>query len=120
MKILPVCFCFIIGKAIKLFQAPFNDVIISYLILYNEEVRIVKPRDFLISPSNAQYRIVNSLVVEPIEGDPENLENATLYQDEYKFGGDIKKTYALTGVNVKTSECFFQILWPSHKLPTMQ
>ena len=67
---------------------------ILFRALYNEEVRIVKPRDFLISPSNAQYRIVNSLVVEPIEGDPENLENATLYQDEYKFGGDIKKTYA--------------------------
>ena len=66
---------------------------ILFRALYNEEVRIVKPRDFLISPSNAQYRIVNSLVVEPIEGDPENLENATLYQNEYKFGG-INKAYA--------------------------
>ena len=52
---------------------------ILFRALYDEDVRIVKPRDFLISPSNAQYRIVNSLVVEPIEGDPENLENATLY-----------------------------------------
>ena len=66
---------------------------ILFRALYNEDVRIVKPRDFLISPSNAQYRIVNSLVVEPIEGDPENLENATLYQNEYKFGG-INKAYA--------------------------
>ena len=66
---------------------------ILFRALYNEEVRIVKPRDFLISPSNAQYRIVNSLVVEPIEGNPENLENATLYQNEYKFGG-INKAYA--------------------------
>ena len=62
--------------------------------IYNEDVEIVKPRDFLISPSNAQYRIVNSLIVEPIVGDPENLENATLYQDEYKFGSDINKAYA--------------------------
>ena len=67
---------------------------ILFRALYNEDVRIVKPRDFLISPSNAQYRIVNSLVVEPIEGDPENLENATLYQNEYKFGGGINKAYA--------------------------
>jgi hypothetical protein len=66
---------------------------ILFRALYNEDVRVVKPRDFLISPSNAQYRIVNSLVVEPIQGDPENLENATLYQDEYKFGG-INKAYA--------------------------
>ena len=66
---------------------------IMFRALYNEEVRIVKPRDFLISPSNAQYRIVNSLVVEPISGNPENLENATLYQSEYKLGG-INKAYA--------------------------
>ena len=66
---------------------------ILFRALYNEDVRVVKPRDFLISPSNAQYRIVNSLVVEPVEGDPENLENATLYQNEYKFGG-INKAYA--------------------------
>ena len=67
---------------------------ILFRALYNEDVRIVKPRDFLISPSNAQYRIVNSLVVEPIEGNPENLENATLYQNEYKFGSGINKAYA--------------------------
>jgi len=66
---------------------------ILFRALYNEDVRVIKPRDFLISPSNAQYRIVNSLVVEPVEGNPENLENATLYQNEYKFGG-INKAYA--------------------------
>ena len=67
---------------------------ILFRALYHEDVRIVKPRDFLISPSNAQYRIVNSLVVEPVEGDPENLINATLYQNEYKFGSGINKAYA--------------------------
>ena len=66
---------------------------ILFRAIYNEDVKIIKPRDFLISPSNAQYRIVDSLVVEPIEGNPENLENATLYQDEYKFGG-INRAYA--------------------------
>ena len=66
---------------------------ILFRALYNEDVRIVKPRDFLISPSNAQYRIINSLVVEPISGDPENLENATLYQNEYSLG-KINKAYA--------------------------
>ena len=67
---------------------------ILFRAIYNEDVRIVKPRDFLISPSNAQYRIVNNLIVEPIEGNPENLDNATLYQDEYKFDSNIKKAYA--------------------------
>ena len=66
---------------------------ILFRALYNEDVRIVKPRDFLISPSNSQYRISNKLIVEPITGNPENLENATLYQGEYELGG-INKAYA--------------------------
>ena len=67
---------------------------ILFKALYNEDVQIIKPRDFLVAPSDAQYRIVNSLVVEAIEGDPVNLENATLYQDAYKFDSGIEKAYA--------------------------
>ena len=67
---------------------------ILFKALYNEDVKILKPRDYLISPSDSQYRITNDLVVEAIEGDPLNLENATLYQDEYKFGSSINKSYA--------------------------
>ena len=67
---------------------------ILFKALYNKEVKIVKPRDFLLTPSNAKYEIVNQLVVEPIEGNPENLENATLYQDQYDFGTNIKNAYA--------------------------
>ena len=67
---------------------------ILFRAIYNEDVKIIKPRDFLISPSNAQYRIVDSLIVEPIVGDPENLDNATLYQDEYNFDSNVKKAYA--------------------------
>ena len=67
---------------------------ILFKALYNKEVKIVKPKDFLFTPSNAQYQIVNQLVVEAIQGDPENLKNATLYQDEYKFGTNIRKAYA--------------------------
>ena len=32
--------------------------------LYNEDVKVIKPRDFLVAPSDAQYRITNDLVVE--------------------------------------------------------
>ena len=58
-------------------------VLIDYDTIHNNNYLAFN--NFLISPSNAQYRIVDSLIVEPIEGDPENLENATLYQDEYKL-----------------------------------
>lgn len=51
--------------------------------LFGEDVSIIRPRDYLIEPSNAQYNTFRELVVEPIEGDPRDLENGTLYQDEY-------------------------------------
>ena len=65
---------------------------ILFKALYDEDVSIVKPRDFLVTPSNAHYIVTKDLVVEPIEGDPANLLNATLFQDPY--GDDIDKGYA--------------------------
>ena len=65
---------------------------ILFKALYNEDVKIVKPRDFLFTPSNANFKITNDLVVEAVEGDPLELENATLFQDKY---GDVtEKAYA--------------------------
>lgn len=49
--------------------------------LFGETVDVIKPRDFLLKPSDAQYRITKDLVVESISGDPMDLENRTLYQD---------------------------------------
>jgi len=56
--------------------------------LYGKNVEVVRPRDYLIQPSDAQYRITKDLVVEAIEGDPIDLQNKTLYQD---FDGFFKK-----------------------------
>ena len=53
--------------------------------LYGQNVEIIRPRDYLIQPSDAQYRITSDLVVEKIEGDPENLINTTLYQEETEY-----------------------------------
>jgi hypothetical protein len=57
-----------------------NSFKILFGALYGEDVEIIKPRDYLIQPSDAQYRITSDLVVESIEGNPENLVNGTLYQ----------------------------------------
>ena len=65
---------------------------ILFKALYNEDVKIIRPKEFLFTPSNAQYQVTNDLVVEAIEGDPVDLELATLFQDEY--GTDIGKAYA--------------------------
>ena len=58
---------------------------ILFRALYGKDVEIVKPRDFLIQPSDAQYIISKNLIVESIEGDPLQLENTTLYQDPTDF-----------------------------------
>jgi hypothetical protein len=50
--------------------------------LYGKNVDVIKPRDFLIKPSDAQFRITTDLVVEAISGNPLELENFTLKQDE--------------------------------------
>ena len=65
---------------------------ILFKALYNEDVRIVRPKDFLFTPSNAQWRVTNDLVVEPISGNPEDLENSTLFQQSY--ADSINKAYA--------------------------
>jgi hypothetical protein len=64
---------------------------ILFKSLYGENVSIIKPRDYLFRPSDAQFQITKDLVVESIEGNPENLENSTLIQDEYD---DYTKAYA--------------------------
>jgi len=64
---------------------------ILFKALYNEEVDVIKPKEYIFKPSDAQYRVTNSFVVEAISGDPEELVNATLFQDEYET---INKAYA--------------------------
>ena len=59
--------------------------------LYNENVSIIRPREHLFRPSDAQFQITKDFVVESIEGNPENLENSTLIQEEYF---DYTKAYA--------------------------
>ena len=65
---------------------------ILFKALYNEDVKIIKPRDFLFTPSNGQFRITNDFVVESVEGDPMDLADSTLYQDDYR--DTISKAYA--------------------------
>jgi hypothetical protein len=64
---------------------------ILFRALYGEDVRIIKPKEYLFRPSDAHYQITTDLVVESIEGNPENLINSTLFQDQYL---DFTKAYA--------------------------
>jgi hypothetical protein len=63
--------------------------------LYGEKVEVIKPRDYLFTPSAAEYRVSKDLVVEALFGDPLLLENRTLFQDKTdqfpKASGSISK-----------------------------
>ena len=56
---------------------------ILFKVLYGDDARIIRPKEYLFRPSDAQFQVTNDLVVESIEGNPENLINSTLFQDEY-------------------------------------
>jgi len=64
---------------------------ILFKSLYGEDVTIIKPKDYVISPSNANYRKTKDIIVESVSGDPFDLINKTLYQDEFE---NIAKAYS--------------------------
>ena len=55
---------------------------VLFKALYGTKVSVVKPRDFLLQPSDADYRVTRDLVVQRLVGDPSELVNRTLFQDE--------------------------------------
>ena len=65
---------------------------ILFKALYNQDVDVIKPRDNLLTPSNAQYKVADHFIVESVSGDPSELSTATLFQDTYS--DTITKAYA--------------------------
>ena len=64
---------------------------ILFRALYGEDVQVIKPRDYLFIPSNSQYKVTKDLVVEALEGNPSDLINKSLFQDETSV---FKKSFA--------------------------
>ena len=54
---------------------------ILFRALYGKDVDVIKPRDYLFIPSDADYKVSEQIVVEAIDGDPQDLINRTLFQD---------------------------------------
>jgi hypothetical protein len=63
---------------------------ILFKALFGVEASITTPYDYVIQPSNADYRLDTVITVEVIQGDPSKILNKTLYQDQY---GTINKAY---------------------------
>jgi hypothetical protein len=64
---------------------------ILFKSLYGENVNVIRPKEYLFRPSDAQFQITKDFVVESIEGNPEDLTNSTLIQKEY---ANYTKAYA--------------------------
>ena len=88
---------------------------ILFRALYNQDVTVVKPRDFLFTPSNSDYRVTNDLVVESVEGDPLDLDQATLFQEDFPDAGLVKAYAPITEVEklqifqVGTAKSFYKL-----------
>ena len=63
---------------------------ILFRALYGQEVNIIKPSEFLIKPSDADYGFAQDFVVKPITGDPRNLKGSTLFQDADEDDANIR------------------------------
>ena len=71
---------------------------ILFAALYGEDVEVVKPKDYLFKPSDAGYRVTQDVVVESIQGDPLELLNKTIFQDEYSAYGIQASRASVTNV----------------------
>jgi len=67
-----------------------NSFIILFKALYGSSPKVFRPRDFLFTPSIADYRKTLDLTVESYIGDPLQIVNRVLYQDQ---DGSIPKAY---------------------------
>jgi len=62
---------------------------ILFRALYGEDVEIIRPSQFLLTPSNADYKVTKDFVVEKLQGDPLELLNLTIYQRETNARGSV-------------------------------
>ena len=69
---------------------------ILFQALYGEEVLISKPSEDLFRPSDADYLITKDFVIEPIEGNPFDLEGKEIVQSRTSARGTVTKVEIVT------------------------
>ena len=68
---------------------------ILFRALYGEDVEVIKPSRFLLTPSNADYKVTQDFVVEKVQGDPLDLQNLTLFQKATGARGSVTNVQKL-------------------------
>jgi len=62
---------------------------ILFRALYGEDVEVIRPSQFLLTPSNADYKVTKDFVVEKLQGDPLQLQNLTIFQKGTNARGSV-------------------------------
>ena len=62
---------------------------ILFKVLYGDKARIIKPQEFMIRPSSAEWSITDNLVVERVSGNPLLIKGEILRQDSPTASGYI-------------------------------
>ena len=62
---------------------------ILFRALYGQDVEVIRPSEFLLRPSNANFKVTSDIIVEKYLGDPLDLKNKTLYQDSTGSRGSV-------------------------------
>ena len=74
---------FFLSRAKDFYQTKGTEesVKILFKILYADKAKLIRPQEYVIKPSNADWLITQNLVLERISGDPTKLHGQTLIQD---------------------------------------
>ena len=68
---------------------------ILFQALYGDEVEVIKPSEFLFRPSDSDYIVTEDYVIEQVKGDPLDLKNLTLFQDETGARGTVTNVQSI-------------------------
>ena len=78
---------------------------ILFRALYGEDVEVILPSRFLLTPSNADYRVTKDYIVERLQGNPLDLKNLTIFQKGTNARGSVSNVKQIPYENFQ----YFQI-----------
>ncbi len=80
-----------LSKAKTFYQSKGTDEAykILFKVLYGEDVKVLKPREFCFTPSDDKWIVTETFICDLVEGNPFNLEGQTLYQDADPFNKNV-------------------------------
>jgi len=84
---------------------------ILFKALYGVDVEVVKPRDYLFTPSNSNNLVTSNFLVESITGDPESLESKTIFQGT--SGETYTPLYSVEKINTGIGKTYYKLAFDS-------